>query len=125
VKERPGGLRDIELAMLAWKVIRRCTEPLGPRLLLKFAEEMPQYRELFHDLLRSYQLLNRLRDVYRLTVGPTNTLDPERLETPAHLLGYRPRAAMSASAFLRQDCERHCEQSAKAVDTLLRLAIRD
>jgi hypothetical protein len=119
VKECRGGLRDLELGMLLWKVIYEIDEPIGSSFWQTLCERRPERREDFLVLKESYQFLNRLRDVYRLTVVPSNLLDPQYFDQPADVLGYKAECGLTASERLRQDFRSHRDKAAETLDALL------
>lgn len=118
VKESEGGLRDIEMAMLVWKVRNEIEGSIGTRFLKFLAQRFPEHGEELQELRGSYEFLNRLRDLYRLTVCPSNFLDPEHFEQPAVLLGYESSDGHTAAERLQDDFRRH---KTGAAATLYRL----
>lgn len=123
VKESEGGLRDIEMAMLILKVRHEILGPVGMTFLRELAERHPE--EGLPELAESYAFLNRLRDVYRLTVGPSNFLDPAQFERPARILGYIPEAGRSAAERLREDFCAHCERTSRKLYALIEEALKE
>ena len=124
VKESPGGLRDLEMAMLLLKVLYEMEGPVGVGLLGAVAERYPSERQLCTEIEESYQFLNRLRDVYRLTVCPSNYIDPGHFEQPALILGYEREKTVRAGEKLREDFRWHCERSARRLHSLLDIALK-
>jgi hypothetical protein len=124
VKESEGGQRDIEMAMLLLKVLHEIEGPLGVGFLNTLAARRPAEKQFFLDLLESYQFLNRLRDIYRLTVSPINSLDPANLEQPALLLGYSPEGGRTAGEKLCDDFRLHCSRSAQKLYALIDLVLK-
>jgi len=118
VKECRGGLRDLEMGMLLWKVIYEIDEPLGSGLWETLGKRRPDRRGDFFVLRDSYQFLNRLRDVYRLTVVPSNLLDPCYFGQPAELLGYEAEGGLTPSDRLDKDFRSHCQKVAEKLDAL-------
>ena len=118
VKECRGGLRDLEMGMLLWKVIYEIDEPIGSTFWDTLCERQPEHRKDFLFLRESYQFLNRLRDVYRLTVVPSNLLDPHYFDQPAKFLGYVAEGDLTASERLNNDFRSHCDRAARTLDAL-------
>jgi hypothetical protein len=118
VKECRGGLRDLELGMLLWKVIYEIDEPIGSRFWQTLCERRPQRRKDFLFLKESYQFLNRLRDVYRLTVAPSNHLNPQYFDQPAKVLGYKSKDGLTACEILDEQFRWYCNRAAKTFDAL-------
>ncbi len=118
VKECRGGLRDLELGMLLWKVLYEIDEPIGSSFWQTLCERRPERREDFLVLNESYHFLNRLRDVYRLTVVPSNLLDPQYFDRPAEVLGYKGKDGLTACEILDKQFRWHCDTAAERFDAL-------
>jgi len=71
------------------------------------------------ELKESYRFLNRLRDIYRLSVAPLNRLDPSQFGRPAELLGYRDGVGERAGAKLLEDFRKHTSRVATSLEKLL------
>ncbi|MFH1278060.1 MAG: hypothetical protein ABIK65_06755 [Candidatus Eisenbacteria bacterium] len=119
IKECPGGLRDLEMGMLLLKAIHRIREPIGGRFWDMLAEQIPGQRWEFMEMKESFQFLNRLRDVYRLSVAPVNTVNPEHFDRPAALLGYRSTDSVSGGELLARDFEKHITRVARSLDAII------
>lgn len=119
VKERHGGLRALEMGMLLLKVRYNIPDPVGARFWDILSKAHPERKREFYELKGSYQFLNRLRDVYRLSVAPRNELDPEQLNLPAQLLGYRQSGGATAGSRLQADFLRHCKKTAETLERLI------
>ena len=120
IKECPGGLRDLEMGMLLLKVIHEIRDPIGGRFWDVLADHLPAQRWEFVELQKSYQFLNRLRDVYRLSVAPVNVIDSAYFDRPATLLGYRSTEHVSAGQLLARDFEGQCTRVAESLDALVK-----
>lgn len=119
IKECRGGLRDLEMLMLMWKVQDRAREPIGDRFWDLLALRHPSRQDDFLKLRGSYQFQNRLRDVYRLTVAPVDAIDESELQRPAAILEPQEPNAAAAS---RRVWERFHEERglvARLVDEML------
>jgi hypothetical protein len=123
IKESPGGLRDIEMAALMWKVRDRVREPIGARFWSSASERHPEHEEAFADLRAANEFLNRLRDVYRLAVAPVNRIDPRELADPAEVMGYQPRDGVSAAKVLARELASHRDRVRRRLDELLSPAL--
>jgi hypothetical protein len=119
VKECRGGLRDLEMSQLLWKVFCEIQEPIGGRFWDALAAHHPERRTEFMELKESYEFLNRLRDVYRLTVAPQNQLDPEQLAVPAEVLGYRKCEDGTAEKKLAAEFRKHATRVARKLYALI------
>lgn len=105
--------------MLLGKVVFEIQDPVGARFWDILAERVPERRDDFMALKASYQFLNQLRDVYRLTVVPSNDLDPVYFAKPAAILGYQPTEERSAREPLEADLRRHCQRAAEKLEALV------
>ena len=123
VKESEGGLRDIEMAMLVWKIRHEMEGSIGTRFLRSLAQKHPDRKHELRELRKSYEFLNRLRDVYRLTVCPSNFLDPEHFDQPATLLGYKASGGRAASEKLREDFGKHQARAAATLYDLIGITL--
>lgn len=101
VKEHPGGLREIELALLYTKVLHRLDWPvrldLFKRLAGHDAANAPAFREL-HD---HFAFLKRLRHLNRVLVATSDVIQPQ---TAPHLARWAP--APSGDALLAETRDR-------------------
>jgi len=88
IKEGPGGLRDLELAMLLWKVVDELREPISVGFWDVLGQRYPERRRDCRRLKESHVFLTRLRDVYRLSVAPDYELDESQFDRPARILGF-------------------------------------
>jgi hypothetical protein len=118
VKECRGGLRDHELAMLLWKVVYQIDGPIGSGFWPALCERRPEHCSEFMALKQSYEFLNRFRDVYRLTVVPSNLLEPQHFDRPAEVLGYRAENGLTAGEKLRREFRSQCDRAAEMLDAL-------
>jgi len=119
VKECRGGLRDLEMSQLLWKVFCRIPEPIGGRFWDAMAEHRPERRAEFMELKESYEFLNRLRDVYRLTVAPQNELDPDLLDHPAEVLGFHEVDGVPGRDRIATEFRKHRARVARRLYALL------
>jgi len=120
IKECRGGLRDLEMAMLIWKVVYEIREPIGGQFWEVLAERNPDRSEEFENLMKSYQFLNRLRDLYRLSVAPVNVLDENEFHRPARIMGYEERDGKSPAERLAGYYVKHREQVARRLSALVK-----
>ena len=88
IKECPGGLRDIEMLQLMYKVRYRIRDPLTRRLLLRLIEFQPAHAEDFAFVESHLNFIKNLRDLYRLKVAAHNVINPEYLAPVAATMGY-------------------------------------
>jgi hypothetical protein len=64
-------------------------QPVNSKLFTEIAEKRAESREDLHRLLAAFNFLNNLRNTYRLTVGATDMIIPEMLDTAARIMGYQ------------------------------------
>ncbi len=87
IKECAGGLRDIEMIMLIFKAKLEKTEPVNLQLFGIMGEKLPELKDDFVQLANDSIFLKSIRDVYRLTIGATDLILPEKLESVGSILG--------------------------------------
>ena len=90
IKETRGGLRDIELVLLVLMVREGVHHPVCHELLRPLSQRLPQLADQLGELFAAFTLLNRVRDVYRLTVAAEDVLLPEETAPVAQVLGMSP-----------------------------------
>jgi len=88
IKESIGGLRDIEMMMFIIKAQFNIMEPVNAKLFNHVANTYPNLRNDLYALAYAFAFLNTLRNVYRLTVGASDTIIPEALNVPAQIIGF-------------------------------------
>jgi len=96
VKEGIGGLRDIEILLLIYKAKLRLTDPLNRKLLQTICKLDKSNEQDLCQLMRHFDFLKRLRDLYRLTVSAGNILKTEYLGQAAKIFGYTDEKGKSA-----------------------------
>lgn len=119
IKECRGGLRDLELLMLIWKVHDRARDSIGDSFWERLAERHPEQRDAFTTLREASDFLNRLRDVYRLTIAPVNRLHEGELDRAAQVMGYSSRPGRSGAGRLWDEFLAHRGRVAEHVDRML------
>jgi UTP:GlnB (protein PII) uridylyltransferase len=121
VKECRGGLRDLEMIMLMWKVHDRLRDPIGDSFWSVLMERHPEHEPVFRDFRRANAFLNRFRDIYRLTVAPVNRLRREDFDRPASIMIKDSDAAESPAEQLQASFLWHRERVATHIDGMLDL----
>ena len=93
VKEHPGGLREIELALLYSKVLHRLDWPVRLDLFERLAGHDARHAATFHELHGHFVFLKRLRHLNRVLVATSDVLQPQ---TADHLARWAPAASGDA-----------------------------
>lgn len=89
VKEHPGGLREIELILLAFKVLHRAHEPVNLQLFDVFAERIPEENKAFRALKEQFLFIKRVRHLNRVLITADDQIFPETAELLAPFLEIR------------------------------------
>ena len=89
LKEGIGGLRDLEMILLIIKAEYRIMQPVNSKLFTEIANKQAELSEDLHRLLTAFNFLNNLRNTYRLTIGATDMIMPEMLNTAGRIMGYQ------------------------------------
>lgn len=89
IKEGIGGLRDLEMILLIIKAECRIMQPVNSKLFTEIADKQMESREDLLRLLAAFNFLNNLRNAYRLTIGATDMIMPEMLNTAARIMGFQ------------------------------------
>jgi hypothetical protein len=92
IKESSGGLRDVEMMMLIIKAKFDVREPVNSKLFEIVASTQSNLKNDLKNLSEVLNFLKNLRDIYRLTVGATDTIMIEALHSPARIMGYKSAA---------------------------------
>jgi|GEM_PF-4165263 len=101
VKEHPGGLREIELALLYTKVLHRLDWPVRLDLFERLAGHDGAHAQAFRELHGHFVYLKRLRHLNRVLIATSDTIEPQ---TAPQLARWAP--ATSGDALLAETRER-------------------
>lgn len=88
IKESAGGLRDIEMMMFIIKAQYNIMEPVNSKLFNHVAHTHPELKNDLYALAYAFGFLNTLRNIYRLSAGASDTIIPDALDIPAHIIGF-------------------------------------
>lgn len=119
VKEGVGGLRDIEIIMLIYKAKYQLSEPLNRKLLETICELDSNHKKELCSLMKHFDFLKRLRDLYRLTVSAGNILKTEYLGQAAKIFGYTDEKSKTATEKLVSDYYACTQQVYDTVERLI------
>jgi hypothetical protein len=100
IKETAGGLRDghLLISILKHRLHRR--EPDGAALFAHLRESLPDLALTLSEVEDTMAFLNRVRDVYRLTVVSEDRIDPQYFGVLALFMGYGDHPAGGARELL-------------------------
>ena len=119
LKEDPGGLREIDLALAASKARLGVWDTPGVDPFLELARLDPPREAVYRRLTTINDFIVALRSAYRVAVSATATIEREHLVAPARIVGYRDQDGIAATDRLFGDLERRLAESAELVDQLL------
>lgn len=84
LKEGRGGLREIQIIMLALRCHAGLRGPMGEASIDAVAKELPGTETLLRELWEAHRELRRARELYRLTIAFDDHIEPEQLEEVAY-----------------------------------------
>jgi len=120
IKECTGGLRDIEMIILIYKVLYRLSET-NPYLLMEtFCQKNREHRDDWRRLKSSLMFLQRFRYVYRLSVAAEDHIYPENLHFVASRLNPYLEAGEEGSQWLWQQFIYHRKEAWHSIRKLIR-----
>jgi hypothetical protein len=119
LKEMPGGLREIDLALAAAKVLHRIYEPLEDLLPQRLAREDPAHADLYRDLGEVADFFVALRSAYRVCVAASDVIEQSFLGGPAEVLGLTETGSALSKAELFQKVLDQGERASEAVQELI------
>jgi UTP:GlnB (protein PII) uridylyltransferase len=122
LKESPGGLREIDLALASAKA-RLGVWGLDAAPFAELARRDPARAQLYRDLGETDKLLVAVRSAYRVAVAASDEIERKHLDAPARLLGYEDRDGVGAGACLFAEVDRQLRRAAAAVDELTEVPV--
>uniref|UniRef100_A0A7V3VTP8 PII-uridylyltransferase/Glutamine-synthetase adenylyltransferase domain-containing protein n=1 Tax=candidate division WOR-3 bacterium TaxID=2052148 RepID=A0A7V3VTP8_UNCW3 len=87
IKECSGGLRDIEMLLLILKAYFEITEPVNSRLFELLSHKLPQLMDDLTILQNNFYFIKRIRDIYRLTIGASDSILTNNLSIIGSIIG--------------------------------------
>jgi hypothetical protein len=115
LKESPGGLREIDLALAVARARLGVWDAAGGDPFAELARIDPARAGPYRAHAALNDFLVAVRSAYRVTVAATDEVERDQLSSPARILGYDGAAAGER---LFADIERRLEESAALVDRL-------
>jgi hypothetical protein len=119
LKEMVGGLREIDLALAAAKVLHRVYEPLEDLLPLRLAREDPGHADLYRDLGEVADFFVSLRSAYRVCVAASDVIEQVYLEGPAEILGWTDTGEPLSAPALFEKIQSEATRAGEAVLELM------
>jgi len=120
LKEDRGGLREIDLALVAAKARFGVWETPTLDPFEELARRDPTRAGVYRRLAAINDFIVALRSAYRVAVSATATIEREYLAAPARMLGCEGRGADSAAEVLFVEVQESLAESASLVDRILR-----
>jgi hypothetical protein len=115
LKEMPGGLRDIDLCLVALIAGLGLREHPGEGIFTSMIRLDPARGGLFGSIRDAAGFLVALRSAYRVSVVASDVVERDYLDSPARILGYEDRDGMKRKDLLFHDIRRRMEQAADVV----------
>ncbi len=100
IKECTGGLRDIEMVILIYKVHYQCLDTNPYRLIEKFLRRDRNLRKYWLQIENALLFLQHFRYLYRLTVAAKDQIFPENLAEVACRLNPEVQATANPAHWL-------------------------
>jgi len=91
VKEGMGGLRDVEQVLLVLNARYQVMEPVTSKLFEMLSVLAEEYAGELETLSQQHAVLREVRDLYRITVAASDTVQLEYLDPVAEILHRRKR----------------------------------
>jgi len=88
IKECSGGLRDIEMILLILKAYLEINEPVNSRLFELLSQKLPHWKDEFVTLQNDFYFIKRIKDIYRLTIGATDSILADKLDLVGSIMGF-------------------------------------
>jgi hypothetical protein len=120
IKECTGGLRDIEMIILIFKVLYQLAETDPYVLLKKFIVRNRKYASQWKSINNSLLFLQRFRYIYRLSITAEDHIYAEDLDDVAQRLNPEIPAKENPTEWLWNQFIFHRQESWKAVRYLIR-----
>lgn len=121
IKEMPGGLREIDLAVIAAEARLGIRQPVAENLFGALERKEPAWGSIFRVLHEASDFLGAVRSAYRVTVAATDLVELDQLASPARILGLAGNGNGKGEAALFETIERQIARAAQAVTGLFGL----
>ncbi|GAB4367034.1 MAG: hypothetical protein Kow0042_07360 [Calditrichia bacterium] len=121
IKECAGGLRDIEMAILIYKVYYKLLETNPYKLIQRFCEKNHDLQEDWQRIRKSLVFLQQFRYVYRLSIAAEDQIYSEHLENVANRLCPDGNISMDKTEWLWQQFVHYRKEAWDSVRKLIRI----
>ncbi|MBN1154516.1 hypothetical protein JXB12_06290, partial [candidate division KSB1 bacterium] len=122
IKESIGGLRDIEAILLIYKARYELLSPLNQKLISQLCQIRTDLTYYFNELMRAFNFLKSLRNIYHITVKADDLIETEYLDRVAKVMKLEGNADLTASLQLEKKY-RECKRNVIRLSTILINAI--
>jgi hypothetical protein len=119
LKESPGGLREIDLALAVAKARHSVWDTEEAEPFAELARRDPAWAEPCLGLAATDDFLVAVRSAHRVAVAATDEVEENQLAAPGRILGYGP----GEEARLFADIERRLSHAAALVDRVSAAAV--
>jgi UTP:GlnB (protein PII) uridylyltransferase len=122
LKEMPGGLRELDLGLMAAGARLGVRQLTGEWLYSRLTELDPDNSESYGILREASHFLIQLRSVYRVAVAASDVMEQGYMTPTARILGYDGRSGEEPAVQLFREIRERAAEAAGAVDRLLEAA---
>ena len=119
LKEMPGGLRELDLALMATGARLGLRDLTGEGLYDRLTIRDPDNAESYVVLSEACHFLVQLRSVYRVGVAASDVMEREYLTPTARILGYDGGTGQEPAEQLFREIRERAAEASGAVDRLL------
>lgn len=119
IKEMPGGLREIDIAIIAAEARLGVREPVAENLFAALQRQDPARAAQYRTLQEVSGFLGAVRSAYRVTVAASDLVELDQLASPARILRFSERGQAGPALFA--EIERQIKRAAATVSDLFGL----
>jgi UTP:GlnB (protein PII) uridylyltransferase len=119
LKEIPGGLRELDLCLMAAGARLGLRDLTGEGLYDRLTIRDPDNAESYVVLSEACHFLVQLRSVYRVGVAASDVMEREYLTPTARILGYDGGTGQEPAEQLFREIRERAAEASGAVDRLL------
>jgi hypothetical protein len=122
LKEMPGGIRELDLGLMAAGARLGLRDLTGEGLYERVADLDPDNAESYAVLSEACHFLVELRSVYRVAVAASDVMEKDYMNPTARILGYYGGGGEEPADQLFREIRERAAEAARAVDRLLATA---
>ena len=110
IKESLGGLRDLEAILLIYKAKYELLSPVNLKLISQLCQIRNDLTYYFNELMRAFNFLKNLRNIYRLTIAADDLIEEGYLDRVARVMRLEGNANVTPAQRLERkylECKRN------------------